>query len=180
MRKEYGVIIPNLQIQGRPAPYGVVNEREVRAVAGLMFAIGISTLWFVVIGGYYNLLYFIVPLFFLEFLLKVLLGPNLSIFRPLILPLLKKQKPEYVGAIQKRFAWSVGLLMAGAMMVLVSFGITGVAPLTICGICLFFMWLESSLGVCAGCNMYSFLLKKRIIKEPEYKPACAAGVCEIQ
>jgi hypothetical protein len=144
-----------------------------------MFAIGISTLWLVVIGGYYNLLYFVVPLFFVEFLLKVFISPDFSIFRPLLSPLMKKQKPEYVGAIQKRFAWSIGLIMAGTMLILISFGVTGIAPLTICGICLFFMWLESSVGVCVGCNIYSFLLKKKIIKEPEHKPACAAGVCEI-
>lgn len=178
--KTYGTIIPNLQINGRPAPYGVVDEREVRAVAGLMFAIGISSMWLVVIGGFYNLLFIIVPLFFLEFLLKVVLSPNASLFRFMLLPLLKKQKPEYVGAIQKRFAWTIGLLMSGAMLILISFQTTGIIPLTICGICLFFMWLESSVGVCVGCKIYGFLLKKKLIQEPEHRPACTGGVCEIE
>jgi len=32
----YGKTIPGLTIDGKPAPYAVVNEREVRAGAGLM------------------------------------------------------------------------------------------------------------------------------------------------
>jgi hypothetical protein len=178
--KTYGEIIPNLQIHGKPAPYGVVNEREIRAVAGLMFAIGISTMWLVVVGGFYNLLFIVVPLFFIEFLLKVLIGPNASLFRPILLPLLKKQRPEYVGAIQKRFAWSLGLIMAGSMLILISLGTKGLVPLSICGTCLFFIWLESSVGLCVGCKIYGFLLNKKIIKEPEHKPACAGGVCSIE
>jgi hypothetical protein len=31
--------------------------------------------------------------------------------------MVKKQKPDYVGAIQKRFAWLIGLLMATAMLI---------------------------------------------------------------
>lgn len=179
MKKEYGIVIPNLMIQGRPAPYGVVNEREVRAVAGLMFAIGLSALWLVLLGDYRVLLYVLVPLFFLEFLLKVVISPNASLFRWLVLPLLAKQQPEYVGAIQKRFAWLLGLGMASVMLVLVLIGVQGVWPFIICATCLVFMFLESALGVCVGCRIYSALIARGILKEPEHKPACAAGVCEI-
>lgn len=179
MKKQYGIIIPNLTIQGRPAPYGVVNEREVRAVAGLMFAIGLSAFWLVVLGDYRFLLYVIVPIFFIEFLLKVVIGPNTSLFRWIVLPLIKKQQPEYVGAIQKRFAWILGLGMASVMLILVLSGVRGFWPFMICGVCLFFMWLESSLGICVGCRIYTWLISRGIIKEPEHKPACAAGVCEI-
>lgn len=179
MKKEYGTVIPNLVIQGRPAPYGVVNEREVRAVAGIMFAIGLSALWLVLLGDYRMFLYVLVPLFFLEFLLKVAISPNASLFRWLTLPLLKKQQPEYVGAIQKRFAWALGLGMATIMLVLVLSGVRGVWPFLICGTCLLFMFLESSFGICVGCRIYSWLLARGILKEPEHKPACAAGVCEI-
>ena len=39
----YGKIIPDLTIEGKPAPYPVVNEREIRAAAGIMFLIGVIT-----------------------------------------------------------------------------------------------------------------------------------------
>lgn len=35
-----GATIPNLMIHGKPAPYPVVNERAVRAGAGMLFALG--------------------------------------------------------------------------------------------------------------------------------------------
>lgn len=180
MKKTYGTIIPHLIIQGRPAPYGVVNEREVRAVAGIMFAIGLSAFWLVLLGGYRELLYIIVPLFFLEFLLKVVVGPNVSLFRWMVLPLLKKQQPEYVGAIQKRFAWALGLGMATVMLILVASNVFGMWPFLICSLCLIFMFLESVFGMCVGCQIYGVLLKKGILQAPEHKPACAAGVCEIE
>jgi len=36
-KKEIGQIIPGLEIAGKPAPYGVLNERAIRATAGIMF-----------------------------------------------------------------------------------------------------------------------------------------------
>lgn len=37
---KYGKIIPGLTIYGKPAPYPVLNERAVRAGAGIMFVLG--------------------------------------------------------------------------------------------------------------------------------------------
>jgi len=91
----------------------------------------------------------VLPLFFLNFIILVLWGPKYSPISMLGRFFVRKQKPEYVGAIQKRFAWSLGLIMSGAVMILIfGFGVTGIVPLSLCGICLILMWMESSLGIC--------------------------------
>ncbi len=36
----YGRVIPGLMIHGKPAPYPVLNERAIRAGAGIVFAFG--------------------------------------------------------------------------------------------------------------------------------------------
>lgn len=177
----YGTFISDLKIDGSPAPYGVVNEREVRVVAGAMFVVGLATFFFVVFQRQLWLMNFIIPLFWLEFFLKAVFGPHLSIFALFTRPLISNQTPDWVGAIQKRFAWSLGLVMATAMiLVFFVFGIRGIAPMAICSICLVLMWLESSAGVCVGCYLYKYLVDKKIITQEKYKPVCAGGICSIQ
>ena len=91
------------------------------------------------------------------------------------------QKPEYVGAIQKRFAWSIGLMLSTVMILLVYvFEITGLPNLIICGICLTFMFMESAFGICVGCTLYGLLLRFKILAEPQYRPACPGNVCAIE
>ncbi len=178
---KYGKIIPDLKINGVSAPYPVINEREVRGAAGIMFLLGSIVFAIVYFTGNTTLLYVIVPLFWLDFFLKTVFQPHYSIFGYLASLIVKKQTPEYVGVIQKRFAWSIGLGLA-SLMILVFFilGIRGWAPFLICSICLFFMWIESAFGICVGCKIYSYLIKKGILKAPEIKPVCAGNVCSIE
>lgn len=176
----YGTIIPDLVIDGRPAPYGVVNERAVRATAGIMLLVGAIAFFVVRSTGGYAALYVVVPLFWLEFLLKTAFSPNYSMFGVLGAWAVRKQKPEWVGAAQKRFAWSIGLALSSVMLVAsVGLQVRGWLPLAICMTCLAFMWMESTLGICAGCAIYSRLLRAGLIKEPAHRPACPGGACTI-
>lgn len=177
---QYGQFIPDLKIHGKPAPYGVVNEREVRLVAGIMLILGLTAFFRNQYLGDNTLIYYIVPLFWIEFFFKVFISPSWSIIGKLTSWLVSSQTPEYVGAIQKRFAWSIGLIMSSLMFILYfGLGIRGWGPWSICLICLTFMWLESVVGFCAGCWIYQKLLNAKIIPEPQVRPACAGGVCEI-
>lgn len=177
----YGTIIPDLKIDGQPAPYPVVNERGIRAAAGIMLAMGFATFWFISVTGDYRALYIVVTLFWIDFFLKSVFSPSWSIFGNIGELIVKKQKPEYVGAIQKRFAWSLGLIMASAMMITAVFmGIRGWLPFSICFACLTLMWLESAFGICVGCKMYNGLINKGFIQQPEHKPACPGGACSIK
>ena len=94
---------------------------------------------------------------------------------------MKNQKPEWVGALQKRFAWSIGLIMASLMMIFaIGMGIRGALPITICSICLSFMWMETALGICVGCKIYGYLIKHGLMKEPLVRPACPGGACRVE
>lgn len=176
----YGTVIPNLTIDGQPAPYGVVNERAVRAAAGIMFLLGVIAFFVIRTTGNYLPLMIIVPLFWLDFFLKTVFKPDYSIFGAIGEWATRKQKPEWVGAAQKRFAWSIGLTLSSVMLITSVFlSIRGWLPLSICITCLTFMWMESALGICAGCTIYSWLQRLGIITTPEYQPACPGGSCKI-
>jgi len=176
----YGKTIENLEIDGRPAPYPVINERAVRAASGIMFLIGISAFFVVFLTQNYMVLNVVVILFWLDFFKKAVFQPHISIFYQLGNWLVKNQQPEYVGVIQKRFAWSIGLVLASIMLLgPVAFSIRGALPFIICSLCLFFMWMETALGICVGCKIYKVLLDKKVLKEPEHRPVCPGGVCSI-
>jgi len=178
---QYGRIIPGLTIHGQPAPYPVLNERAIRAGAGLMFALGFFAFFQAFYLREFLFIQIFVAIFFFDFLMKVVVGTRFSPISQLANLIVAKQEPEYVGAIQKRFAWSIGLVLAGTMLVLLfGFGIQGWPNLAICGLCLTFMFMESAFGICVGCKMYSGLLAAGIMKQPEYKPACPGNVCAIE
>ena len=116
---QIGVVIPNLVLQGKPAPYPVVNERAVRAGAGIAFLLGVFAFFHAFYLQDFTYLKWLLPLLWFDFLAKVILGTK---FAPLSLLgewVVRKQTPDYVGAIQKRFAWSIGLALASVMVVTV-------------------------------------------------------------
>lgn len=178
--KDFGITIDNLKINGKAAPYPVFNERSIRATAGLMFVTAFAAFMYVFITKDFDLLWYIIPLFFIDFLIKVTQGPDISPFGFVGKLLVANQKPEYVGAIQKRFAWTLGLSMATAMIfIALVFQIRGIIPLFFCGTCMILMWMESALGICVGCQIYGKLIDLKIIPEPDFRPACPGGVCDI-
>lgn len=173
-------IIPWLEINWKPAPYPVLNERAIRATAWTMMLIGFITFVIVYTTKDYTYLYPVVIAFWIQFFISVMRWPTRAPFSILGRWMVKTQKPDYVWAIQKRFAWAIGLAMATAMLIVTAwFGIIGYIPFAICMTCLFFMWMESALGICVGCKIYYGLIKTWRIKEPDHRPACPWWACEI-
>ncbi|HMO77724.1 MAG TPA: DUF4395 domain-containing protein [Candidatus Paceibacterota bacterium] len=178
---QYGQEIPNLKIHGVAAPYPVLNERAIRAGAGLMFAAGLFAFFHAFYLGDFVYIQVLVVLFFIDFLMKVVIGIRFSPISRLANLIVRGQKPEFVGAVQKRFAWSICLVLAATMIILLFvFEIRSTANLAICAVCLTFMFMESAFGICVGCKIYNTLLKYKLIKQPEYKPACPGNVCAIE
>ena len=176
----YGKVIPGLKIHGVSAPYPVLNERAIRAGAGIMFVIGFFAFFQALYLREFVVIKWAVALFFFDFLMKVVIGTKFSPVSILANWIVRKQTPEYVGAIQKRFAWSIGLMLSGTMLVLLfGLGIQGLPNLLICATCLTFIFMETAFGICVGCKIYSFLLNVGVLKHPEYKPACPGNVCAI-
>ncbi len=176
---KFGEYKENLFIDGVHATYGVLNERDTRAAAGIMLVIGIFAFVQALILRNFTPLTVVVLAFFVEFIIRVF-NPNYAPFYALGKFFVKNQRPEWSGAIQKRFAWSLGLAMATSMIIIaVLLGMTGIVPFTICSICLALLWFESALGICVGCKLYYGMQHLGWVKKPEVAPACPGGVCSI-
>jgi hypothetical protein len=171
---KYGYYIKNLVIDGKVVNYGVVNEHAVRAGSGIMFTFGFATLLNTIYTHNLYLVLIAVSIYFLDFCLKVFFGPKYSFFYQFGNLLVFYKKPEYVGALQKRFAWAIGLVFSFIVLSLLSFKVyTGAhqimmhemsnlnlqfgdipplshlgLPFYLCVICLILMWLEAVLGFC--------------------------------
>ncbi|MDE0961168.1 MAG: DUF4395 domain-containing protein [Planctomycetota bacterium] len=172
--------IPGLEINGNPAPYPVVNERAVRAAAGLTLIAAAVAFAPALLQGNYEPIKVITTLLFYDFTVRIFTGLTpLSPFGVLGTLLVINQKPEYVGAVQKRFAWGIGVALSFTMMVFTNSDITSTYFLYICMVCLAFMWLECAVGFCVGCWMYKYFTSARDHDPEAVTPACPGGVCEI-
>ena len=169
----------------------LINERAVRAGAGIMFVFGFFLLMKMYYDFHLQMAFGMMVLFWLDFLVKTL---GIVRFSPFLLVgsfLVSRQKPEYVGIVQKQFAWGIGLLFSSVLLGIISYRLFFVSscmgadscilPFILCGICLVFMWLETSLGFCVGCHMYKKLKEKGYIQESssENQP-CPGGVCSTE
>src|SRR6201996_2537530 len=98
-------------------PLRVLNEREIRAAAGLLFLATFLSLMLILFQGNFVPVKYVVTIFLSDFLIRVLVNPRYA--RPLILArlIVGKQTPEYLGARQKRFAWIIGLVLSSMMFV---------------------------------------------------------------
>jgi Domain of unknown function (DUF4395) len=155
----------------------VVNERAVRAAAGLTLVIGAVSFSYAYFDKQYVPLQVTAGLFFLEFLLRVTVGIRFSPIGSLAHAMTRRQTAEWVSAKPKRFAWTLGLAMALAMTVITNSGIRGPLPRTICLICLTLMWMESALGICLGCKVHGLLVRRGWTADGS-SPLCTDGTCE--
>ncbi|MDP9079339.1 MAG: DUF4395 domain-containing protein [Bacteroidota bacterium] len=136
-----------------------VNENKVRIVA---FFVLLLTAVFVVTNGWP-----FAALLFADFALRSF---NFNKYSPLailsdtIVKQLKiKNKP--VDRAPKRFAALVGLFFSGFILVATVFQLTLVSQLA-AGILIIFAALESFLGFCAGCYVYSLFKLTKLSKTP--------------
>jgi len=150
----------------------VVNEREARAAAGILFVIGILSLLNAVMLGHVIVTKFFISFFTLDFLLRVInpsYSPSLLLGRMFV----QNQIPEYVGAAQKRFAWGIGLVLAVPMFYLLVIDFQpNPIKVFICILCLVLLIAESAFSICLGCKIYNLVMKSRATH-------CPGGVCEI-
>lgn len=154
-------------------PVRVLNEREARAGAGLLFLVAVAA--FVRAVGFqdYTLTRLVILGFFIEFAIRVLVNPRFAPSLVLGRLIVGRQEPEYVGAPQKRFAWALGLAMAAAAMVLV-FGLNmaGPALMLLCLTCLVLLFMETAFGICVGCKLYALIARDKA-------QMCPGGACSF-
>jgi hypothetical protein len=164
---------------GRQVAAPVVNEHVARAAAGLTMAIGVVAFAYAYFEHRYWGLQVVSSFFFVEFLVRVTAGISRSPIGLLAGWMTQRQPPDWVSAKPKRFAWTLGLAMAGAMTIITNDGIRGWLPRSICLACLTLMWLESVLALCLGCEIHGLLVRRGWARKDEAFEICAHGACDV-
>ena len=151
---------------------GMLNEREARAAAAILF-----------VGAFLGLMngimlhtavfskYFI-TFFAIDFTMRIIqprYAPSLMLGRFFV----QNQKPEYVGAAQKRFAWMLGFILAWPMFyyLVIDFQPNPLKVL-VCMVCMALLFFEAAFSICLGCKIFEWVKRK----DPKY---CPGGVCEM-
>ncbi len=150
----------------------VLNEREIRAAAGILFLATFIAAMFVEFKNNFLPIKYVLTVFLADFTIRVLINPKFSPTLILGRLIVGNQTPEYVGVQQKKFAWVIGVILSSTMFILMvvvnSYSlITGI----ICVICLVFLFFESAFGICLGCKFYPLIFKEK----PQ---RCAGEICD--
>lgn len=176
----YGELIYATDANGKQLTAGVFEEGQVRAAAGLTLALGSVAFAYAYFAQIYAPIQIVTTLFFFEFLIRVTVGIGYSPMGLVAYRMTRRQAPQWVSAQPKRFAWTMGLVMSLAMMIITNNGIRGPLPLTICLICLTLMWLEAVLGLCLGCEIHRQLVRRGWMQADRNFEICTNGSCTVQ
>lgn len=162
---------------GQPLPgydVPVLNERAVRASAGILFLLAMVSFmnaW--MLGNFQPTRLFVLG-FLVDFTIRVFINPGLAPSLIIGQWIVRKQQPEWVGAPQKRFAWVIGFLLALIMWYLVVLNnVIGPINLVVCALCLSLLFFETAFGICIGCTLYQFIRQKKA-------QLCPGAVCAVE
>jgi hypothetical protein len=152
----------------------VLNEREIRAAAGLLFLIMFISILLAILKGNFLMLKYGITAFLTDMFIRVFINPRFSPFLIGGRLIVRNQVPEYVGAQQKKFAWIIGLILSVTIFTLVVV-VNSYSPISgiICMICLVFLFFETAFGICIGCKFYKIFYKEKAKN-------CPGDVCEVK
>jgi hypothetical protein len=152
----------------------VLNEREARAGAGILLLPAIASFVNSYLTHDFAFTKIFVTVFMVDFFVRVFINPTYAPSLILGRFFVQNQSPEYVGAQQKRFAWSIGFILSVIMFfIIVVFEIMTTVKIAICLLCITLLFSETAFGICLGCILY-FRLKKT---KPIY---CPGNVCQVK
>ncbi|MEP6750764.1 MAG: DUF4395 domain-containing protein [Bacteroidota bacterium] len=151
----------------------VLNEREIRASAGILFLAALLSLMAILFKGNFLPIKYFITAFLLDFNIRVFINPGMSPSLIIGRIIVRNQRPEYVGAAQKRFAWIIGIGLSALMFIFLVLA-NAYSPITglSCLVCLLFLFFESAFGICLGCKFYSLFHKEKA----KY---CPGEICEV-
>jgi len=152
--------------------YKVINEREARASAGIMFLLGLLSLFSVYIFRTLLWAELFSITFIFEFFIRITVSPKYAPYMLLAELIVYNQEPDWVEAEPKKFAWALGMVLGLVMGYYILFDVITMMRLGVCLVCLSLLFLESSFGICLGCLFYHSLNIKL--------NRCPGGVCEVQ
>ncbi len=163
--------------------FKVVDERRMRASAGIMLLFGIIAS----INGFILQRFAIIPyiagFLALNFIIGIFINPKYSPTILIAKLFVRKQSSLPIGAVQKKFAWSLGLVLSitiFGLSILLQKDASFFEPVCfLCMICLILLYLETVFGICVGCKLYFLSIRLKLIKKPVEKPNCMGDACEI-
>ncbi len=159
-------------VEGYDIP--VLNEREIRASAGILYFFMFLAWMLVIFEENYFLIKFVNSIFLTDFIIRVLISPKYSPSLIIGRLIVGNQTPEYVGAAPKKFAWTIGLVLSTIIfLLLVVMNSTSFITGIICQICLIFLFFEAVFGICLGCKFYPMFHKEKI----QY---CSGEICAVK
>lgn len=138
----------------------VFNERAVRASAGLLFLLGSAGWVAAFFTGEVSLMRAFGVVFLIEMMMRLAVSHRFAPAMALGSLLVRWQRPEWVGASQKKTAWWLGFGIA--FIGCLGFGWLGFPlawMLVLCGLCLTLLFLEAAMGICVGCELHRLFAK---------------------
>lgn len=167
MKNQFGEIVEGYNIP-------VLNEREIRAAAGILFLFTFLSLLLILLKGNFLLIKYVITVFMVDFMIRVFINPKYAPTLIISRWIVSRQNPEYVGAAQKKFAWIIGVILSATMFVLMVI-VNSYSPITgiICLICLAFLFFESVFGICLGCLFYNLFYKEKA-------QHCPGEICDVK
>ena len=152
----------------------VLNEREIRASAGILYFFMFLAWMLVIFEESFFLIKLVNTIFLIDFIIRMFISPKYSPSLIIGRLFVSNQTPEYVGAAPKKFAWTIGLVLALIIfLLLVVLNSTSIITGIICQICLIFLFFEAVFGICLGCKFYPLFHKEKT----QY---CPGDICEIK
>ena len=162
----FGETVPGYEVP-------VLNEREVRAAAGILLVFAMMSFanaWFM--GNFRPTKIFVIA-FLIDFTIRIFINPRYSPSMIVGRFAVHNQAPEWTGAPQKRFAWAIGWGLAVTMLWLIVINnVIGPINMLVCATCLTLMFFESAFGICIGCKIYNALPNRQA-------QHCAGASCEV-
>lgn len=162
-------------------PYKVLDEREIRASAGIMLFLGTIAAINAFIFDRYIVVTYLSGFLAINFMIGLFIHARWSPTMLVARLVTYRQSPLPIGAVQKRFAWSLGLGLSLVIFVLSFFLLKDVSffePVCmLCLLCLFLLFFETAFGICIGCKLYDLFIWLRIIPKPEVRPNCVGNSC---
>lgn len=165
--------------------FRVVDERVMRLNA--LFILMLAATAFV--NGFelnnYQALPYIIGVIWINFIIGIFINSNYAPTVALARLILGKEVKKPIGAIQKKFAWALGLTLSTAILILSLMlptypGLFNTVCL-LCLLCIAIIFFEVVFKICAGCELYFFAIEIKLIKEPkpDERPNCMGDSCEV-
>ena len=160
------------QVEGYDMP--VLNEREIRAAAGLLFLATFMSLMLIIFKNNFIPVKYVITIFLADFIIRVFINPRYSPSLIIGRLIVGNQVPEYVAAEQKKLAWTIGVLLSSIMFffLVVKNSYSPITGIT-CLVCLIFLFFEAVFGICVGCKFYSLIYRKKARR-------CPGEVCDAK